>query len=359
MVDGVMQRGRAVAAGILVLLLVRGLASPAHAQTPTAAAGEDAARARARDYFRAGRAHQEAGDFDLAIAEYEAGHALVRLPEFLFNIAQCHRAKGAKAKAVEYYRRYLAAAPEGRGAADARIHIVELTGQIERDGAEAERNLGDPERARRAVPPGDQDASGPGAETSASGPEILAPEWGVPPPHPPAPDRRPAEQVLVYALAGYGLYPGSSGGVPGWLLSPLGVRVRGSLGMIDVRLVDIVFLEELNALGNPQTGGCLIPGRVSFLRSSPAFGAVRFHGGLSAGVGFVQLTVPPNHESGRYASHWSFFTGARGGFELRLSDLDFVVQAELGLVPVTTADVGGTGLFAHVTVGFVIRSFGP
>jgi tetratricopeptide (TPR) repeat protein len=88
-------------------------------------------RRRAREHFERGRELQNAGDFNGAIAEYAAGYALIPLPEFLFNIAQCYRLLGNKTAAIDYYERYVEAAPSGKGSSAARMHVQELQKQVQ------------------------------------------------------------------------------------------------------------------------------------------------------------------------------------------------------------------------------------
>jgi len=88
-------------------------------------------RGQAKEHYERGKALQAAGSYADAIAEYQVAYALMPTPEFLFNIAQCHRLSGDKARAVEYYQRYLEAAPRGKGAPEAHAHIETLTHELE------------------------------------------------------------------------------------------------------------------------------------------------------------------------------------------------------------------------------------
>ena len=132
---------RRILATSLLATLGLALAPPgARADEPTAAPAAPSApapREAAREHYRRGKALQAQGAYADAIAEYEQGFALVPTPEFLFNIAQCHRLSGNAPDAVDYYRRYLDAAPAGAGAEEARGHIVTLTRQIEAERREA------------------------------------------------------------------------------------------------------------------------------------------------------------------------------------------------------------------------------
>ncbi len=123
----------------LSLSLAATLAGPmpslAFADKPTAAV-----TASAKAHFKQGRAHQQAGSFDAAIGEYLEAYGLAPRPELLFNIAQCHRLAGHAEPAIEFYRRYLADAPEGAAADESRTHVASLQQQL------------DAERTERAPP---------------------------------------------------------------------------------------------------------------------------------------------------------------------------------------------------------------
>ncbi len=84
-------------------------------------------RTAAREHFQKGIAYQQQAAYAQAIEEYEAAYALAPLAELLFDIAQCYRLQGNAGKAIEYYRRYVAADANGRGVNEARRHIAELT----------------------------------------------------------------------------------------------------------------------------------------------------------------------------------------------------------------------------------------
>ena len=121
---------------LLVLAAVPALAQP----TPEALD-------KARAHFKQGRAYQDAGAYAQAVDEFKAAYALDPRPELLFNIAQVERLAGKKAEAVEHYRQYLEAEPNGKGADEARRHVVDLTKALE-----AESPAPDPAPAPAPVP---------------------------------------------------------------------------------------------------------------------------------------------------------------------------------------------------------------
>jgi tetratricopeptide (TPR) repeat protein len=107
------------------------------------AAPSSSALKQAKQHFAQGKASQDLGKYDEAIAEYEAAYKLAPLPKLLFNIGQCQRLKGDKPKALQAYESYVAAAPDDDFADDARDQIAALKLRIEVERAE--------ERSRRAA----------------------------------------------------------------------------------------------------------------------------------------------------------------------------------------------------------------
>lgn len=111
-VSGVISVRRLMRSGGLICALVmfawggRGNASPPPRDdkrdlTPTA-----------RELSDLGLRQYQAGELDAAIESFMGAFALSDNTGLLFNVAQAHRLKGDCALAKEYYRRYLAAAPE-------------------------------------------------------------------------------------------------------------------------------------------------------------------------------------------------------------------------------------------------------
>jgi tetratricopeptide (TPR) repeat protein len=124
---------------LFAMIAIASLPMAAHAQpTPTASQTDTA-----RQYVNAGLAAQNTGDYDTAITLYEKAYALVPHPVLLFNMAQANRLAGRIERALALYAKYLAEAPNGPQAQDARALIAE----IEAKQAEDARRL---EEARQA-----------------------------------------------------------------------------------------------------------------------------------------------------------------------------------------------------------------
>jgi tetratricopeptide (TPR) repeat protein len=88
---------------LLVVLLVVATAAPAVARTTR---GPDA-RERAGVHYKTGSAKYAAGDYEIALAEFEAGYASHPSPAFLVNIGQCLRKLDRLDEAAMAFRRFL------------------------------------------------------------------------------------------------------------------------------------------------------------------------------------------------------------------------------------------------------------
>jgi tetratricopeptide (TPR) repeat protein len=122
---------RLVAATLAVALAAPAVAL-ADPPAPAASATE-----RARSHYKQGKAYQEAGAYDQAIAEYLEANRLAPRPELYFNIGQCHRLAGHAEQAVKFYHRFVDAMPDAAGADEARRWIAELELQLEKQRQEA------------------------------------------------------------------------------------------------------------------------------------------------------------------------------------------------------------------------------
>lgn len=113
---------------LFAIALAWPLAVQAQPKTPSAADKQAAVQ-----HWEKARSAYSFGNYDIAIAEYQAAFDLTGAPEYIFNIAQTQRAKGDKPAAVASYRRYLELDPAGDGAASARQHVDALDAELERD----------------------------------------------------------------------------------------------------------------------------------------------------------------------------------------------------------------------------------
>lgn len=84
-----------------------GLLALAGARETFAAGPEDRAQAHATS----GKAHFEAGNFEDALRAFQAAHAEVPKPAYLYNIAQCYSRLGDDDRTIEFLNKYLEAEP--------------------------------------------------------------------------------------------------------------------------------------------------------------------------------------------------------------------------------------------------------
>jgi tetratricopeptide (TPR) repeat protein len=132
-----------VATSVLVTLPVRA----AEAREAGAGSTEDAATKRAQGHFRKGEKLFALGRFEDALTEYQAAFEEYPLPEFLFNIGQCHRNLGDFDEAIFSFRKYLRLKPD----AENRDATEELIAELE---AEKARNPSKPAKKRVEPIPG-------------------------------------------------------------------------------------------------------------------------------------------------------------------------------------------------------------
>jgi tetratricopeptide (TPR) repeat protein len=84
----------------------------------------------AKQYVSAGLAAQKAGDYDTALTFYGKAYELVPHPVLLFNMAQANRLAGRTDKAIELYKKYLEANPQGPQAKVAKDFVAEHDAQV-------------------------------------------------------------------------------------------------------------------------------------------------------------------------------------------------------------------------------------
>jgi tetratricopeptide (TPR) repeat protein len=153
---------------VLVLLLVWGrspvaIAQRARAATPSPADKTDKAdradkadKEQAQLHFSRGEKLFAIGEFADALDEYRSAYEAFPAPEFLFNIAQCHRNLGNYDEAIFSFRRFLELDPDAqnRPAVEALIAELEAKKQ-ERDSHKLIPRAGaEPHRPPPPPPPG-------------------------------------------------------------------------------------------------------------------------------------------------------------------------------------------------------------
>jgi len=133
------------AALVVAVAVVTVRVGPARAQV------NPASRAEAAAHTRQGQAYFGRGDYDRAIAEYQAAFDLSLEPSLLFNVGLCYDRTNRPEQALAAFQLYLELAPGGSVADEARndvARLVPIVEQIRVDRAIAEAHQRD-EAARR------------------------------------------------------------------------------------------------------------------------------------------------------------------------------------------------------------------
>jgi tetratricopeptide (TPR) repeat protein len=201
--------------------LRRALLIAAILSSPFAAVGEEVtvqAKQESKKHFQQGDAYVQAGAYKSAAEEFLEAYRLWPNERFHYNIAQAYRLGGEKEKAVEHYKRYLAAVGEGDTANDARQQLALLMTDIERK--QAARAVAEKAKAEA---PAATDAKA-AAETKAAAAAKAAQETNPGAQNlaatPPQPKKKPywaigvALGVVAVAALGIGLGVGLSGSAP-------------------------------------------------------------------------------------------------------------------------------------------------
>jgi hypothetical protein len=113
--------GARVRAALVALIVV----------APLAVSAKPSKKAEAKQHLDAGTAAYQAKDYDTAITEFQASYAAVPDPLVLYNIAQSNRLAHHPEAAVEYYRKYLDAAPDAGNRAAVEGRLAELQKEID------------------------------------------------------------------------------------------------------------------------------------------------------------------------------------------------------------------------------------
>jgi len=136
----------------------------------------------AKQYVDAGLAAQNTGDYDTAITFYEKAYELVPHPVLLFNMAQAHRLAKRDERALELYKKYLAADPKGAQAKTASEIVAEIEAKL------AATKAAEQAEAARAEEQAKKDAAAARPVEVRSAPEPARP-GAEPPPSPGSPGK--------------------------------------------------------------------------------------------------------------------------------------------------------------------------
>ncbi|MHB1845645.1 MAG: tetratricopeptide repeat protein [Deltaproteobacteria bacterium] len=115
---------RPVLAACLALPLTLAASSPS-------APAVDEAQLQAKALFERGRADYRAGHFQAAIGDFLDADKLKPSPALMFNIAEAYARLGEPTQAIQYYRSYLARAPEASDRREVEATIENLSAHSE------------------------------------------------------------------------------------------------------------------------------------------------------------------------------------------------------------------------------------
>jgi len=96
----------------------------------TPAYAQDAAT-QAKTHYDQGKAFFRVGEYALCVQEFEKSFSLVAKSGALFNQARCHEELGEHAKALDYFKKYLAVDPNGAQAIEANARSAALARKLE------------------------------------------------------------------------------------------------------------------------------------------------------------------------------------------------------------------------------------
>lgn len=115
---------RRIARALLCLALLA-CALPSRADEPSART-----RAQVKRYIKRARASYQAGKLDDAVRDYQAAYQLLPVADIQFNIGQIERVKGDRVASIAAYQHYLADAPDGGHADEAKSQVATLTREL-------------------------------------------------------------------------------------------------------------------------------------------------------------------------------------------------------------------------------------
>jgi tetratricopeptide (TPR) repeat protein len=155
---------------------------------------EDDKRRRASRHVEQGNRYKDAGEYQRAAREYELAYELVPHAILFFNLGQVYRLAGKRARAIDYYDRYLEADPTGQASEQARRFRGELERELKAEEARKREKRDKKEKKEARAESGEATGEGTGAGAGAGA--------GA---NPDPPDHRYTLRIAGMASAGAGL----------------------------------------------------------------------------------------------------------------------------------------------------------
>jgi tetratricopeptide (TPR) repeat protein len=182
------------------VVLVAALAALLSARAADAADAKEAER-QAREHYKKGSAAFDAGRFEEAFKEFQAGYELAPRPVFILNMAHAERRRGELRNARALYKKFLLVDPQSKFRGEVEGVLQELDGAIAAEETAAAKLQ--PPAANAAPPPGVAPppvAVAPPPPPAAPVPVVATPA-SAPPPAAPPPAPEPAVAATVTAPA--------------------------------------------------------------------------------------------------------------------------------------------------------------
>src|SRR6185503_1554084 len=121
----------------ILLVCVLSACGGAQKQEPTASEAQASANAeadkKARQLFEDGKQAFAKGDYEAAIAAWEAGYAAKPAAEFQFNLGEAEIKAKRPAKAAEHLRKYLELSPKATNRAQVEATLAQLDAAAAQD----------------------------------------------------------------------------------------------------------------------------------------------------------------------------------------------------------------------------------
>lgn len=85
---------------------------------------------KAKNHYHRAQSYKRLGEYQKAAEEFLKAYELYQDAEFYFNAAEMYRLAGDRDRAVEYFKKYLVAHPDGRVSQAAKASVEELTSEM-------------------------------------------------------------------------------------------------------------------------------------------------------------------------------------------------------------------------------------
>ena len=240
-------------------------------------ADDATARQEARAHYAKGTSAFDLGQYEVAIAEYEAAYKAFNEPTLLYNLGQAHRLARHLTQALHFYRVFLVKVPDASNRAEVEAKIKALEAALELE--QKTRHM--PPETAKPPPP---EPTRPTTPTTPSPPSEPASTR----PSPPPPSEKAPEAVPLAAVSARPADPGRGLKIGGGVLAGvgLGIVVGGVVtGVLSKNAADSI--SNANAKHLPYD-----PGQYASYKTNLAMtGALLAVGGVAVVTGIVVAVI--------------------------------------------------------------------